>query len=75
MPPKGTVKKVTQKTLAEAANVTEVTVRNRFKGLNKSRNLVRYLQLYEESLLRPRYHSLDTYFSKIVLARFRLSAS
>ena len=68
-------KKVTQKSLAKATDVTEVTVRNRYKGLNKSRNLVRYLQPYEESLLRPRYQSLDTYFSKIVLARFRLSAS
>ena len=31
--------KVTQKLLAEAADVTEVTVRNRYKGLNKSLNL------------------------------------
>ena len=32
-------KKVTQKLLAKAADVTEVTVRNRYKGLNKSLNL------------------------------------
>jgi transcription initiation factor TFIIB len=31
--------KMTQKEIAEAANVTEVTVRNRYKGLKEALNL------------------------------------
>jgi transcription initiation factor TFIIB len=43
--------KVTQKELAEAAEVTEVTVRNRFKGLDKC------LELGIKKILRKPRHS------------------